>query len=104
MTLQSDGLLIDLSPPPAFSSGGLNRNPTLLSWNCLACYLEHVRVVVMAVLHHHRLVTGHGVGDAVLPPAVQGLQQQEEELMHFLAKSTYIRLDICKYPPKNNTR
>lgn len=55
----------------------------------------------MAVLHHHRLVTGHGVGDAVLPPAVQSLQQQKEELTHFLDKSVYVRLDICKYPKKS---
>lgn len=40
-------------------------------------YLEHVRVVVMAVLHHHRLVPRQSEGDAVLPAAVDGLQQQQ---------------------------
>lgn len=43
-------------------------------------YLEHVRVVVMAVLHHHRLVPRQSEGDAVLPAAVDGLQQQQELL------------------------
>lgn len=33
----------------------------------------------MAVLHHHRLVTGQSERDAVLPPAVDSLQQQRQE-------------------------
>lgn len=40
-------------------------------------YLEHICVVVMAVLHHHRLVPGQSEGDAVLPAAVDSLQEQE---------------------------
>lgn len=44
-------------------------------------YLEHVRVVVMAVLHHHRLVPRQSEGDAVLPAAVDGLQQQQQQLI-----------------------
>lgn len=40
-------------------------------------YLKHVCVFVMAVLHHHRLVAGQRERDAVLPPAVDGLQQQQ---------------------------
>lgn len=43
-------------------------------------YLEHVCVVVMAVLHHHCLVAGQSEGDAVLPPAVDGLQRQRGKL------------------------
>lgn len=43
------------------------------------CYLKHVCVVVMAVLHHHSLVTGQSERDAVLPPAVDSLQQQRQE-------------------------
>lgn len=38
-------------------------------------YLEHVSVVVMAVLHHHRLVSGQSVGDAVLALAVHRLSR-----------------------------
>lgn len=34
----------------------------------------------MAVLHHHRLVAGQSEGDAVLPPAVDGLQRQQGKL------------------------
>lgn len=45
-------------------------------------YLEHIRVVVMAVLHHHRLVPRQSEGDAVLPAAVDSLQQQELGLTH----------------------
>lgn len=37
-------------------------------------YLEHVCVFVMAVLHHHRVVPGQCVGDAVLTFAVHGLK------------------------------
>lgn len=45
-------------------------------------YLEHVCVVVMAVLHHHRLVPRQSEGDAVLPAAVDGLRQkQRQEVM-----------------------
>lgn len=47
----------------------------------LACYLEHVCVVIMAVLHHHCLVAGQSERDAVLPPAVNSLQQQQDKLM-----------------------
>lgn len=46
---------------------------------CSLCYLEHVCVVVMAVLHHHGLVSGQGERDAVLPPAVHRLQQQQQQ-------------------------
>lgn len=46
---------------------------------CLLCYLEHVCVVVMAVLHHHGLVSGQCERDAVLPPAVHRLQQQQQQ-------------------------
>lgn len=45
----------------------------------LVCYLEHVCVVVMAVLHHHCLVTGQSERDAVLPSAVYSLQQQQQQ-------------------------
>lgn len=45
----------------------------------MAFYLEHIRVVVMAVLHHHRLVPRQSEGDAVLPAAVDGLQQQQQK-------------------------
>jgi len=38
-------------------------------------YLEHVCVFVMAVLHHHRLVSGQRVGDAVLALTVHCLSQ-----------------------------
>lgn len=44
-------------------------------------YLEHVCVVIVAVLHHHCLVTGQSERDAMLPPAVDSLQQQQVELM-----------------------
>ena len=37
-------------------------------------YLKHVRVFVMAVLHHHRLVSGQRVGDAVLAFTVHSLK------------------------------
>lgn len=48
---------------------------------CSGSYLEHVCVVIVAVLHHHGLVTGQSERDAVLPPAVDGLQRQQVELM-----------------------
>lgn len=44
----------------------------------LVYYLEHICVVVMAVLHHHRLVTGQRERDAVLPSAVDSLRQQRQ--------------------------
>ena len=37
-------------------------------------YLKHVCVFVMAVLHHHRLVSGQRVGDAVLAFTVHSLK------------------------------
>lgn len=45
----------------------------------LVYYLEHVCVIVMAVLHHHCLVAGQSEGDAVLPPAVYSLQQHQQQ-------------------------
>lgn len=33
----------------------------------------------MAVLHHHRLVAGESEGNAVLPPTVYSLKQEEEK-------------------------
>lgn len=53
----------------------------MLSSNCGVRYLEHIRVGVMAVLHHHRLVARQSEGDAVLPAAVDGLQGQQQELV-----------------------
>lgn len=41
-------------------------------------YLKHVCVVVMAVLHHHRLISGQCVGDAVLAFTVHGLKQNQQ--------------------------
>lgn len=58
----------------------MEKADPLFSWFSLLCYLEHVCIVIVAVLHHHRLVTGQSERDAVLPPAVDGLQQQQEEL------------------------
>lgn len=39
----------------------------------MACYLEHVHVFVMRVLHHHGLVPRQGVGYAVLAFAADSL-------------------------------
>lgn len=46
----------------------------------------------MAVLHHHRLVTGQSERDAVLPPAVDGLQQQgqQAELVHPSSREVFL--------------
>lgn len=52
-------------------------------------YLEHVRVVVMAVLHHHRLVPRQSEGDAVLAAAVDGLQQQQQQQLIFTRSGTF---------------
>lgn len=54
----------------------------------------------MAVLHHHRLVPRQSEGDAVLPAAVDGLQQQQQAeaiLTHSGTFSNYSRvlLDYC---------
>lgn len=66
-------------------------------------YLEHIRVVVMAVLHHHRLVPRQSEGDAVLPAAVDGLQQQQQQQELIYTRSgtffdysdgSYVRLDF----------
>lgn len=68
----------------------------------LVRYLEHVCVVVMAVLHHHCLVTGQSERDAVLSPAVNSLQQQQQQAElklssygkgFHLRNSSYIRLN-----------
>lgn len=57
-------------------------------------YLEHICVVVMAVLHHHRLVPRQSEGDAVLPAAVDGLQQQHKQkpFLHILEHSPITRV------------
>lgn len=44
-------------------------------------YLEHVCVLIMAVLHHHRLVPGQRVGDAVLAFTVHSLEGDDTLLM-----------------------
>lgn len=41
--------------------------------NAEACYLEHVCIAVMGVLHHHRLGSGQSVRDAVLVFVAYGL-------------------------------
>lgn len=43
-----------------------------------SCYLEHVCVVVVAVLHHHRVVPGQSVGDAVLAFTVHSLGHKQQ--------------------------
>lgn len=58
------------------------------------CYLEHVRVVVMAVLHHHRLVPRQSEGDAVLPAAVDGLQQQQQQLIFTRSGTFFNHSDV----------
>lgn len=45
-------------------------------------YLEHVCAVVMAILHHHSLVTGQCERDAVLPSAVDRLQHESSNKQH----------------------
>ena len=44
-----------------------------------ACYLEHVCIAVMGVLHHHRLGSRQSVRDAVLVFVAYGLMGQTEE-------------------------
>lgn len=44
-----------------------------------ACYLEHVCIAVMGVLHHHRLGSRQSVRDAVLVFVAYGLMEQREE-------------------------
>ena len=41
--------------------------------------LEHVRIAVVSILHHHRLSPGQCVGDAVLVLVAYGLQKRREE-------------------------
>lgn len=43
-----------------------------------ACYLEHVCIAVMGVLHHHRLDSRQSVRDAVLVFVAYGLEGQRE--------------------------
>lgn len=60
----------------------------------VACYLEHVCVVVMAVLHHYCLVTGQSERDTVLPPAVNNLQQQQEHIKMTFSGKIFLHLLI----------
>lgn len=46
-----------------------------------ACYLEHVRIAVMGVLHHHHLDPGQSVRDAVLVFVAYGLKGERAEKM-----------------------
>lgn len=41
-------------------------------------YLEHVGVLVVAVLHHHRVVPGQSVGDAVLAFTAHHLEDKQQ--------------------------
>lgn len=45
-----------------------------------ACYLEHVCIAVVGVLHHHRLGSRQSVRDAVLVFVAYGLERQKEEI------------------------
>lgn len=45
-----------------------------------ACYLEHVCIAVMGVLHHHRLGSRQSVRDAVLVFVAYGLMGQRERV------------------------
>lgn len=45
-----------------------------------ACYLEHVCIAVMGVLHHHRLDSRKSVRDAVLVFVAYGLMGQSKEM------------------------
>lgn len=58
-----------------------NIYPVVSQWR-MTCvlYLEHVCVFVMAVLHHHSLVPGQRVGDAVLALTVYSLQCNSKEI------------------------
>lgn len=47
----------------------------------LPAHLEHVGVVVMAVLHNHCLIPGESEGDAVLTPAVNRLKQKVTQVL-----------------------
>lgn len=56
----------------------------------------------MAVLHHHRLVPRQSEGDAVLPAAVDGLQQQQQRkaiLTHSGTFSMTLAAHVCCYIP-----
>lgn len=45
------------------------------------CYLEHVRIAVVGVLHHHHLDSGQRVRDAVLVFVAYGLKGNRVEKM-----------------------
>lgn len=47
-----------------------------------AFYLKHVCVVVVAVLHHHRLAPGQSVGDAVLTFTVGRLECDDKKTVN----------------------
>lgn len=44
----------------------------------MGLYLKHVCVFIMAVLHHHRVVPGQCVGDAVLAFTVHSLKYNKK--------------------------
>lgn len=46
--------------------------------NAEACYLEHVCIAVMGVLHHHRLDSRQSVRDTVLVFVAYGLCETEQ--------------------------
>ena len=49
----------------------------MAAWLAVGLYLKHVGVFVMAVLHHHSVVPGQGVGDTVLAFTVHRLEHKQ---------------------------
>lgn len=50
-------------------------------------YLKHVCVVIMAVLHHHRLISGQRVGDAVLAFTVHSLKYNKQIITKYATQN-----------------
>lgn len=57
-------------------------------------YLKHICVIVVAVLHHHRLVPGQGVGDTVLTFTVGRLQGDDKKTVN---KRDAAKTHKCEY-------